>query len=110
MNHHFNGHHQQLQVSAHRVEFSLKDGSRIALHTVLSNGSPDRYLRAVPHAAGDHIVDLRKLVPQLGEELCIAEPKDEAYLVTMSLRLKFQTIDTFMSAIIEHRVQSEVVA
>ena len=102
-----NGHTQPLSVSTKRIELAFKDDSRASLHQVLIQGGPDRYLRAVPHAAGEYIVDLRKLVPQLGDELCTVEPHDTEYHVFMTLRQHYANADAFMNAVLHHRSRAE---
>ncbi|MEO8153593.1 MAG: hypothetical protein ABI605_11025 [Rhizobacter sp.] len=103
----FNGQRTELLVCTQRAELMFRDHSRAYLHTVLRNGLPDKYLRAVPHAAGDYIVDVRNLVPSLGAELCLAEPRDVIYLVFMTLKLHFANVDAFMSAVLTHRISNQ---
>lgn len=103
----FNGNSQPLQVSTARIELMFKDGTCVSVHSVLSQGAPDRYLRAVPHASGHHLVDLRNIAPALGDELCTVDAGDVNYLVFMTLKLRFKCADDFMNAVLNHRMRSE---
>jgi hypothetical protein len=95
----------RLLVSTQRVELIFKDGGRARLHNVLVNGAADRYRRAVPHAAGEYIVDLRRLAPQLGDELCTTPPADVPFLLYMTFKLRFRTSAEFMSAVMANHTR-----
>ena len=107
---HFHGRVLELFVSSQRVELLFNDGTRAALHNVMSNHDAQRYLRAVPHAAGEYIVDVRKLAPELGEDLCTTAPLDVPYLLCTTFRLRFKSASAFVDAARAHAIQLEVCA
>jgi hypothetical protein len=89
-------------VTRDRVDITFRDGSRAQMHTVLRHGQPERFLRAVPHATGEHVVDVRHLSPDLADDLCAADPYDVPYLLATTFKLQFRSLDAFMTAVRVH--------
>lgn len=90
------------RVSTDRVGVIFKDGQHALLHAVIVAGGNSRFLRAVPHVAGEYLVDLRKLAPALGDELPLTPANDRDYLVAQTLRFRFSTRAEFMAAVHLH--------
>jgi len=86
----------QFTVGAQRLEVMFKDGTAVTLHPVFDNGAPVTHHRALKLPKGVTIVvDLRKMVPQIADDLRVAPPKDVVGIVFFSLRLKFASAELF---------------
>lgn len=81
-----------------RQEVELQDGSRVWLLRIDRHGTPDRFLREIRLPAGGVLVDLRKLVPALGQDLPAAPSRDVAGVVHWSLRLRFKSMQELVDA------------
>jgi hypothetical protein len=92
----------QFTVGAQRHEVRWTDGTSVILHPVFDNGVPCGHHRALklPHDV-TLIVDLVKLVPQIGRDMCVLPPKDFPGVVFFNLRLSFNTAQAFVRRAIE---------
>jgi len=81
-----------------RQEVMFDDGHAVWLDRVHAYGLAQMFQRRV---AGDlpRTVDLRDLVPDLGPDLLNCPRRDVAFMVHMSLRLKFKTLEAFNDAV-----------
>lgn len=93
------------RVSTQHVTVLFKDGGQAMLHNVITSAGNDRFLHAVPHASGEYLVDVRKLARTLGDELPVARANDRPFLLTQTMRLRFQSLDEFMTAVHHHAVK-----
>lgn len=97
--------HHDSQITEHgvgvpvRQEVEFKDGKRIWLRRVVVNGAPDLFLRDLGEPLEGTRVDLRKLLPDVEKELPTTSTRDVAGYVSISLRLKFATLDAFVEAV-----------
>ncbi len=73
-----------------RQEVEFHDGSRLWLHRVEQDGSPSLFKRALQAPDGPR-VDLRHLVPELANDLPIAETRDVPGIIHYSLRGNFKS-------------------
>lgn len=101
---------EALQVSADRIVVTFKHGGAVQLNAVVRRGSIERALRAVPHAAGEYLFDVRRLAPELGDELCVTEPRDIPFLLAMTFKLRYTRADAFMSDVIANQLQGSEAA
>lgn len=89
----------QFTVGAQRQEVMLKDGTAITLHPVFNRGAPCAHHRALYlHKGAMLLVDLRRLVPQIGEDICLAAPRDVPGIVFYTLRHHFTTAELLLRA------------
>lgn len=79
-----------------RQEVEFADGSRLWLHRVDRNGVPDLFLRELGAPATGMLIDLRHLVPELGEDLPKAATRDLPGTVHFSLRVAFSSVDELL--------------
>jgi hypothetical protein len=97
--------HHDSQVSEQGVgvparhEIQFKDGSTVWLRRVILNGAPDLFLRDLGEPLEGKRIDLRKLIPDVEKELPTTSTRDVAGYVSISLRLKFATLDAFLAAV-----------
>lgn len=90
-------------VGAQRYEVMFRDGTHVTLHPVFEAGAPVLFLRALRLPKNVTIVfDVRQLVRQLGEDLCMAAPRDVPGLVYYSLRHAFATAELMVRQVCEH--------
>ena len=101
---------EALQISADRIVIQFKFGGAVTLNSVVRQGFVERALRAVPHSAGEYLFDVRKLAPELAEELCVAEPRDIPFLLAMTFKLRYTRADAFLSDVIANQLHREVAA
>ncbi len=96
-----------------RHEVMFPDGSAVWLHRVNVNGAPDLFTRtvaadgtAVPASAersamvvgGVLQIDLRRLAPELEEDLPKASTRDVPGIVKFTLRTRFKAAGDFLRA------------
>jgi hypothetical protein len=92
----------QLTIAPARHEILWRDGTAIGIHPVLRDDVPEVFLRAVPGPdLRPVIVDLRAVVPAIGEDLQRAHPRDRPGLVFFTLRHRFSTMREFQAAAVE---------
>ena len=101
---------EALQVSADRIGITFKHGGTVHLNAVVRRGQVERALRAVPHAAGEYLFDVRRLAPELGDELCVTEPRDVPFLLAMTFKLRYTRAAAFLSDVIANQLQAGEVA
>jgi hypothetical protein len=98
-------HHHDSQISEQgggvpvRQEVEFKDGKRIWLRRVVINGVPNLFLRDLGEPLEGERIDLRKMLPDVEKELPTTSRRDVAGYVSISLRLKFATLDAFAAAV-----------
>jgi|JI6StandDraft_1071083.scaffolds.fasta_scaffold222564_1 hypothetical protein len=81
-----------------RQEVEFADGHRVWLHRVHVSGCPDLFMRAVGSADGPR-VDLRRLVPELADDLPVASTRDVPGIVHYSLRGRYKSLQEFHTAL-----------
>jgi hypothetical protein len=82
-----------------RQEVEFADGSRIWLLRVEGQGGvPDLFLRELGAPAAGTRVDLRSLVPQIGDDLPTASSRDVPGIVHYSLRGRFGSVEQLLEA------------
>lgn len=80
-----------------RQEVEFEDGSRIWLLRVeLQAGLPDLFLRDLGAPAAGVRVDLRRLVPELANELPSSSTRDVPGMVHFSLRGRFKSVQQLL--------------
>jgi hypothetical protein len=84
-----------------RQEVMFPDGTHVHLRTINGYSTDARFMRAVDVKgnAASYVVDLRRLVPDLGDDICRADSRDVPYLVFMSLRMRFTTANAFLEQV-----------
>jgi hypothetical protein len=84
-----------------RQEVMFPDGTHVHLRTVNGYSTEARFQRIVDVKGNEasYVVDLRRLVPDLGDEICRADSRDVPYLVFMSLRMRFASANAFMEQV-----------
>ena len=88
----------------HEVEFD--DGQRIWLHQVDREGVPHRFLRTLGAPATGALVDLRLVINDTALGLDAATelpglcPRDVAWYVQKSLRLRFRSLNAFLEEVV----------
>jgi hypothetical protein len=82
-----------------RQEVEFKDGKRIWLRRVTINGLPELFLRDLGEPLEGTRIDLRKILSDVEKELPTTSTRDVAGYVSISLRLKFATLDEFVAAV-----------
>lgn len=82
-----------------RHEIMWRDGTAIGVHPVEVAGVPCRFLRAVPGPDLQPVViDLRRLVPGIDQDLATAPERDRPGVVFYSLRHRYRSARDFMDA------------
>jgi len=92
----------QFTIGAQRQEVMFKDGTAVTLHPVFDRGTPCAHHRALHLPKGiTLVVDLRNLVRQIGEDICLAAPRDVPGIVFFTLRHHYSTAELFVRAVVE---------
>lgn len=98
-------HVHDLQISADgvgvpaRQEIQFKDGLSIWLRRVIVQGAPHPYLRDLGEPLEGKQIDLRTFIADCEKELPTTNTRDVAGYVSISLKLKFATLDAFVAAV-----------
>ena len=101
--------HGHYDVLAERHLIHWPDGTAVELHPVQVHGLAHTYLRAVRHVARHWLVfDLRKLLPQLEEDICALPERDHRGAVLLHLRAQFTTADKFLVATLDAEVRAAI--
>lgn len=101
--------HHDHQISDHgvgvpaRQEVEFKDGKRIWVRRVMTDGRPDLFLRELGAPAEGVRIDLRDHIADVATELPATSTRDVAGYVALSLRFKFATLDAFIEAAVTRR-------
>ena len=93
----------QFTIGAQRQEVMFKDGTAVTLHPVFDCGAPCTHHRALHLPKGiTLVVDLRTLVRQIGDDICLAAPRDVPGIVFFTLRHHYSTAELFVRAVSQH--------
>lgn len=84
-----------------RQEVEFTDGSRIWLLRVEQQGIPDLFLRDLGAPAAGMRIDLRRLVPEITEDLPPASTRDVPGIVHFTLRCAFGSVDELLQAAVK---------